>query len=944
MPSQPGLRCSWALGLMVLAHVLVACSGEATGPRDLTADQERVAATVASYGHLLNPHSSPQLFDEHESLLGLALDRDVSSVAVKDGDWSDPTTWFGGDVPARDAQVLIPPDVVVTIAERIEAEYGWVRVDGSLRFSPTDDTRLAATTLIVSEGGRLEIGTEQAPIAPSAAAHIDILPRAAAARDADTFDLGGGLLVHGDLEINGAERTPYAVPSSPLRAGPASVMFEEAPVGWAVGDRLLFADPNWGTVNDEIRLIAELRDDGREVVLEEPLAFDHVALAEIGSVPVANLTRNVVVASMTTEQVADRGHAMIMHRHEAVRIAYAAFENLGRTDTTEVHTVPTVGPAGALIEGTDANTIGRYGLHFHMRTGARASNAPHVVHGSVISGSPKHGLVNHGGHLVATGNIGYDNDGAHFFTENGTELGAFRNNLAVRSAGSGALIRDRDAAQDFGHQGHGFWMTSAAVELSGNWAAGHAGMGIVLFGYPLYEQGSYLYFPEGNLDAGDSQPGKDVVSISDVSFRYVDNTVLSSLAGLEIWVHKLDSTSGARSAVDGLRVADVAYQGINVFYARDIDLLNLQLEQGTEYPTGIGIGTNTMAENIFVDQAEIDGFAIGYVAPTRGLNAIHRTSFGDVIGVQVAPPTKAGRYLEFSEVAFGADTEQTIEMLDLRVPVNGDLSLLLGDDRLLWLSDDALRLYFPSQHADTIPFDRSVSSEFGGMTTSEMFDRFGISVGGVVIPSDAASFPDSNAYSSVVELDGLVTAPAAGATSSTAELTAAQQYTAKFRLQYPGAWENFRLADEVGIAADGSWQIGQHGSAVFADDEAPYFILRPSLSDLRIHPDDVAFGYRVDGQVYDRVGEFISVRAFTQDFHDLQVVDGQVSVDFTIHDMAGNELPVRLDLEVTTTARRRLGNLSFFNELETGLSEVEDMNAMALEYFGGDYRLTSAQG
>ena len=77
--------------------------------------------------------------------------------------------------------------------------------------------------------------------------------------------------------------------------------------------------------------------------------------------------------------------------------------------------------------------------------------------GNVIVDSPKHGLVNHGGHVVAENNVTYAVHGSHFFAENGSEVGAFRDNLAIYSKGSGDKVRARDCVFDFGHGGHGFW-------------------------------------------------------------------------------------------------------------------------------------------------------------------------------------------------------------------------------------------------------------------------------------------------------------------------------------------------------------------------------------------------------------------------------------------------------------------------------------------------------
>src|SRR5262249_47368957 len=151
-------------------------------------------------------------------------------------------------------------------------------------------------------------------------------------------------------------------------------------------------------------------------------------------------------------------------------------------------------PNGTVREGTDSNTIGRYALHFHIVSGARLSIAPHVVTDSVVIDSPKYGIVNHGGHVVVENNVSFKVRGAHFVAENGSEIGAFRNNMAVRSEGSTEQPQDRMSLYDLGHGGHGYWLQSTAVEVSDNWASGHAAAGIFVMGMPFREQGKQVFF------------------------------------------------------------------------------------------------------------------------------------------------------------------------------------------------------------------------------------------------------------------------------------------------------------------------------------------------------------------------------------------------------------------------------------------------------------------
>ena len=52
---------------------------------------------------------------------------------------------------------------------------------------------------------------------------------------------------------------------------------------------------------------------------------------------------------------------------------------MGRTDTKRAPTFPKVDFDGRTKPGTDANTIGRYAVHFHVLTGGQSHVPPHVV-------------------------------------------------------------------------------------------------------------------------------------------------------------------------------------------------------------------------------------------------------------------------------------------------------------------------------------------------------------------------------------------------------------------------------------------------------------------------------------------------------------------------------------------------------------------------------------
>lgn len=105
---------------------------------------------------------------EKANVAALAPNNTLTAVATADGQWDNAAIWSGGGLPGDGANVLVPAGRIVLIDHRDIARLNSVRVDGTLEFSPTEDTQLLVDTLAVSEGGKLEIGTATSPITGSA--------------------------------------------------------------------------------------------------------------------------------------------------------------------------------------------------------------------------------------------------------------------------------------------------------------------------------------------------------------------------------------------------------------------------------------------------------------------------------------------------------------------------------------------------------------------------------------------------------------------------------------------------------------------------------------------------------------------------------------------------------------------------------------------------------
>ena len=419
-------------------------AGGADGGQDALADSRQDAVD--------HHPGDPVKQDEHAAMLDLVPADQATHVAAADGDWGDKATWKGGAVPGAGATVVIPAGRTVTIRGTLDAErLEWVRVDGTLRFDPDADTGLKVVTLVgnARQHHRDRHGEGAHPAGQDGPADPR-RPRRARRRpcgERDPYDLSGGLLSHGRVRIFGAEYTSHATPTAVPRKGDTEVRFAARHKGWKVGDTLLFPgldrqqtvpatsaiDP-WtgrdlpaGQHQDEERTIRAVSGDGKTVTLDRPLAYQHgdiFGYAE--AVPVGNLSRNVVIESENSRATSSRrGHVMFMHTQDVV-IDSALFRELGRTNVEGDADQPGSQGRQAGARAPTPTPSAATRVHFHIRWGATYKQQPFVVRNCAVVGSPKLGIVNHGGYGLVDDNVSYRVRGSHFFTENGSEIGRFK--------------------------------------------------------------------------------------------------------------------------------------------------------------------------------------------------------------------------------------------------------------------------------------------------------------------------------------------------------------------------------------------------------------------------------------------------------------------------------------------------------------------------------------
>ena len=864
-------------------------------------------------------HDNVVKFDEHVALLQLVPSCAATHVAIHSGAWTDLRTWRDGKVPGPNARVIIPDAMTVRVDRVIADLLDWVRVDGRLSFAPDVDTALTVRTLVVTAEGYLTIGAAAEPIGAGVKSRLLFAPRLARDRQADPFDLAGGLISHGVVEMVAAQKTSHRSATT-LSRGMAQVKFAEPPQGWQVGDQVLVPGTDAYNDEDEIRTITNIGRDGRTIEFDQPLSFDHFAPWG-NAVPIGNLTRSIEVSSLEPRSVVARGHIMVMHVQTGSVFDGVAFLHLGRTDTRRAHTFPEVGPDGQTRPGSDDNTIGRYAVHFHMRSGASAGLPPHVVRNSVVIDSPKFGIVNHGGHLLAEGNVTFQVAGSHFVAENGSEIGAFRRNMAVRSAGSGEqILESRMSIYDFAHGGHGFWLQSGGVAVTDNWASGHAGAGIFSMGMDFRENGEVVYFDGRNVGPSPYADELGRIPIMDVSFHLGRNSVTASGKGLEVWYHKVYTKNFTElGVVDGLKVWNVLEEAVTLPYSKGVALRNLWL-LGSKKHEFAGIDGNKITENITVDGADIRNFTVGMRLPARGQNLVRNATFQNAVNLEIALPVHGGRQIQLDNLSFmPAENGHGVDIaMNGSEILYGDLALIFEPD-YIDLTDRHgrnQRLFFPFQHPEKVLFPDDGPELIRGLTVAEIYRRFGLAPGDALAPANSMILPNSNALSAVSERNSNGDSDSPSIVSLRPSASDDRTDRSTGFEAFPIRWKHF-LAQSNGDSAKGwnfvSSTAPRERALVYVNARPAKFMLRRGLLSLRIHPEDVRYGYRVHGVVLEPVDGVLTMRNWERVFTDLKIdPDGYVRITFNMTNLAGVETPVTIALEVTAEAVRRGTNVDYY--------------------------------
>lgn len=698
--------------------------------------------------------------DEHEAMEGLMDETRNNPNAIRitqNTNFSELNLQDGDEIIIENGATLTM-DVVSDVKLRT------VLVDnGTLQFSTSVNSQLTVDTLFVDVLGTLNMGTETAPIADNVSAKILIT----AYGELDPLQIRRGLISHGVVNMYGREVEEYVMATSALMTGQNTLNLGTVPTGWQVGDQIVVqkdAASQGKNITDngfEVFTIMAISSDGT-ITLDRPASMNHQLNPELNNLYIGNVTRNVIVESANPDDILERGHVMFMHSPK-VSINFAAFNELGRTmANSPTVTDPAFDEDGNLIPGSDANVRGRYAVHFH-RQGSQTK--PAVIRGSVVNGGPGWGIVNHSSTVLIENNLVYNIIGSGIVTEAGNEFGTISENLIMNLPG-GPLGPKDDVSQGTnpGSKGSGVWTEGNAVLVSDNVVIG----AVTAFStFPRPESGLGPVSADALRTAfGDPTLFANVTSVAvmDIPIRNINNTAIAVGAGFKSWFHLRGPNHDVRSLIENFTVI-YGQVAIDNNYTENMDVLGLVAIGNGLNGIGMNLGTRNADYSIgnsSTRRTRIEGYAVGISGLNFGENTIKNVYFKNIfVNIQLATiGTGDTRVINIVNNEFdqwpAPVKRQSEPFYNIRfnyvpdrpeIPNATDWPAVFDVDKIyLTTGATTQQIFWEQSAADYVVFPNDADSDKWGVpeqfrhkTTQQLWDEFGLAVGGIIAPEGLTS-------------------------------------------------------------------------------------------------------------------------------------------------------------------------------------------------------------
>ncbi|KAK5854667.1 hypothetical protein PBY51_004842 [Eleginops maclovinus] len=399
--------------------------------------------------------------------------------------WSSRFTWGGLSPPERGSFAVITKGQFILLDTSTPVLKMLLIQGGTLVFDEAD-IELQAENILITDGGRLQIGQEGAPFQHKAIITLHGNLRSPELPIYGTKTLG---VREGVLDLHGIP-VPVTWTHLAQTAGAGSnTLTLMKGVTWNVGDEIVIASTGTrhSQKENEVRNIAAVSADGKTLTLTKALEYSHLGVTVTlpdgtvfeGRAEVGLLTRNILIRGAQHEEWQDKiepcpagfntgefatqtcfqgrfGEETGSDQFGAAIMMHAATPGqdlaIGRLEYVEI------------FHAGQAFRLGRYPIHWHLMGDIKFKS---YVRGCSIHQTFNRAITIHNTHnLLVEHNVIYDIMGGAFFIEDGIETGnVLQYNLAVFVKQSTSLLNDDVTPA-------AYWVTNPNNIIRHNAAAG----------------------------------------------------------------------------------------------------------------------------------------------------------------------------------------------------------------------------------------------------------------------------------------------------------------------------------------------------------------------------------------------------------------------------------------------------------------------------------------
>jgi hypothetical protein len=235
--------------------------------------------------------------------------------------------------------------------------------------------------------------------------------------------------------------------------------------------------------------------------------------------------------------------------------------------------------------------------------------------------------------------------------------------------------------------------------------------------------------------------GAETIDIGEMNvFEFENNVAYASAEGLATWYLMEKSTTANYSLLQNSTFWNNTV-GVNLGYTQHTVLRNftvIHAWQATQ--PEIGLSRNAVTTDIVYDNLTVEGYRRGLDLPTRGNSVVNGGRFYNTLDIHIVTGSSRNALLT------GFAAVPTIAMVVDPNLAGPQTSQYFGNDvvTLNFGPFAAQRLYYAQQRADAVTFWTPIEGlpiAYVGLTSQQLWDQYGVAVGGAIAPSDAYIVP-----------------------------------------------------------------------------------------------------------------------------------------------------------------------------------------------------------